>query len=71
MAVITMYVNTDNVGTEDGTTVATGWYDLKAAIDSLTSGNQGDLLTTLLTCAGVPVDRPIGIATKQMTEITA
>lgn len=34
-----------------------------------TSGNQGDLLTTLLTCAGVPLDRPIGIATKQITEI--
>ena len=34
-----------------------------------TKGNQGDLLTTLLTCAGVPVDRPIGIATKQITEI--
>ncbi len=29
------------------------------------SGNQGDLLTTLLTCAGIPLDRPIGIATKQ------
>jgi hypothetical protein len=34
-------------------------------------GNQGDLLTTLLTCAGVPLDRPIGIATKQITEIIA
>jgi hypothetical protein len=32
-------------------------------------GNQGDLLTTLLGCAGVPLDRPIGIATKQITEI--
>ncbi len=32
-------------------------------------GNQGDLLTTLLGCAGVPLDRPIGIATKQLTEI--
>ncbi|MGV3485016.1 MAG: DUF1552 domain-containing protein [Planctomycetaceae bacterium] len=32
-------------------------------------GNQGDLLTTLLTCAGVPMDRPVGIATKQITEI--
>ncbi|WP_153556823.1 DUF1552 domain-containing protein [Roseimaritima sediminicola] len=32
-------------------------------------GNQGDLLTTLLSCAGVPVDRPIGIATKQITEM--
>jgi Protein of unknown function (DUF1552) len=34
-------------------------------------GNQGDLLTTLLACAGVPLDRPIGIATKQLTEIKA
>ncbi len=36
-----------------------------------TKGNQGDLLTTLLSCAGVPLDRPIGIATKQITEIRA
>ncbi|MEZ0389876.1 MAG: DUF1552 domain-containing protein, partial [Verrucomicrobium sp.] len=36
-----------------------------------TKGNQGDLLGTLLTCAGVPLDRPIGIATKQITEIRA
>ncbi len=35
------------------------------------SGNQGDLLGTLLTCAGVPLDRPIGIATKQLTEMIA
>ena len=34
-----------------------------------TRGNQGDLLTTLLTCAGIPVDRPIGIATKQLKEL--
>jgi hypothetical protein len=34
-------------------------------------GNQGDLLTTLLACAGVPVDRPVGIATKQLGEIKA
>jgi hypothetical protein len=34
-------------------------------------GNQGDLLTTLLGCAGVPLDRPIGIATKQIKEIAA
>lgn len=33
--------------------------------------NQGDLLTTLLNCAGVPLDRPVGIATKQITEIKA
>ncbi len=34
-------------------------------------GNQGDLLATLLTCAGVPLDRPIGIATKLLTEMTS
>src|SRR5579862_5560127 len=35
-----------------------------------TKANQGDLLTTLLTCAGIPLDRPIGIATKQLKEMT-
>jgi hypothetical protein len=34
-----------------------------------TKGNQGDLLTTLLTCAGIPLDRPVGIATKQLKEM--
>lgn len=34
-------------------------------------GNQGDLLGTLLTCAGIPLDRPIGIATKQLTQMIA
>ncbi len=34
------------------------------------SGNQGDLLGTLLTCAGIPVDRPLGIATKQFPELS-
>jgi len=34
-------------------------------------GNQGDLLTTLLTCAGIPLDRPIGIATKQIDAMKA
>jgi hypothetical protein len=34
-----------------------------------TKGNQGDLLTTLLNCAGIPLDRPIGIATKQLKEM--
>lgn len=34
-------------------------------------GNQGDLLTTLLSCAGVPLDRPIGIATKELKAIKA
>jgi hypothetical protein len=36
-----------------------------------TKGNQGDLLTTLLACAGIPIDRPVGIATKQIAEIKA
>lgn len=36
-----------------------------------TRGNQGDLLSTLLACAGVPLDRPIGIATTQIAEIKA
>lgn len=36
-----------------------------------TKGNQGDLLTTLLACAGVPIDRPVGIATKQLAELKA
>ena len=36
-----------------------------------TKGNQGDLLTTLLACAGIPIDRPVGIATKQLAEIKA
>lgn len=36
-----------------------------------TRGNQGDLLTTLLTCAGIPLDRPIGNATKQLKEMCA
>lgn len=35
------------------------------------NGNQGDLLTTILTCAGIPLDRPIGIATKQIKQISA
>jgi len=36
-----------------------------------TRGNQGDLLTTLLGCFGIPLDRPIGIATKQITQMRA
>ncbi len=32
-----------------------------------TTGNQGDLLGTLLTAAGIPLDRPIGIGTKVLT----
>jgi hypothetical protein len=53
------------VAGKGGGTLNTGRYlpDIK--------GNQGDLLGTLLTCAGVPLDRPIGIATKQLTEMIA
>jgi hypothetical protein len=36
-----------------------------------TKGNQGDLLTTILACAGIPLDRPVGIATKQLKEMMA
>ncbi len=36
-----------------------------------TQGNQGDLLTTILSCAGIPLDKPIGIATKQISEMKA
>jgi hypothetical protein len=36
-----------------------------------TKGNQGDLLTTLLACANIPLDRPVGIATKQIKEMMA
>lgn len=36
-----------------------------------TKGNQGDLLTTLLACVGIPIDRPVGIATKQIEELKA
>jgi hypothetical protein len=35
-----------------------------------TKGTQGDLLMTLLSCAGVPLDRPIGNSTKKLTELT-
>jgi len=31
-------------------------------------GNQGDLLATLLTCAGVPLDRPVGNSTHTIKE---
>jgi hypothetical protein len=34
-------------------------------------GNQGDLLGTLLTCAGIPLDRPVGMGTRQLTEMVA
>jgi len=48
-----------------GGTLKTGRYIPDA------KGNQGDLLQTLLGCAGIPLDRPIGIATKTLTEMTS
>ena len=36
-----------------------------------TKANQGDLMGTLLTAAGVPLDRPVGIGTKVITEMIA
>ena len=53
------------VAGKGGGTLKTGRYlpDVK--------GNQGDLLGTLLTCAGIPLDRPIGIATKQLSQLVA
>ena len=36
-----------------------------------TKGSQGDLLATLLNCAGIPLDRPIGNQTKLLTEMTS
>jgi len=36
-----------------------------------TTGSQGDLLATLLTCAGIPLDRPIGNSTKVLSEMTS
>lgn len=46
-----------------------GGGSLKTGRFITTKGNQGDLLTTLLACMGVPVDRPLGIATKQIKEM--
>jgi hypothetical protein len=37
---------------------------------SIPKAIQGDILTTLLACAGISVDRPVGIATKQLKEMT-
>ena len=49
--------------------VGGGGGSLKTGRFITTKGNQGDLLTTLLACMGIPVDRPIGIATKQIKEM--
>ena len=49
--------------------VGGGGGSLKTGRFITSKGNQGDLLTTLLACMGIPVDRPIGIATKQIKEM--
>ena len=46
-----------------------GGGSLKTGRFLTTKANQGDLLTTLLACMGVPLDRPIGISTKQIKEM--
>ena len=61
----TTWAQTDEHAGKGGGAIKTGRF-----LSSI-KGNQGDLLTTLLSCAGVPVDRPVGIATKQIAEIKA
>jgi hypothetical protein len=68
MAAVTVYVNTDNVGTEDGTTRATGWNTLADAIADMNAGtfNSDDVT---IECSGatddttsVDISIPNGIA---------
>jgi len=55
MAAVDVYVNTDNGGTEDGTTHATGWATLADAIADMNSGtfNSDDVT---IHCAGATDD---------------
>ncbi len=55
MAAVTVYVNTDNVGTEDGTTHATGWATLADAIADMNAGtfNSDDVT---IECSGATND---------------
>jgi hypothetical protein len=46
-----------------------GGGSLKTGRFLTTKANQGDLLATLLACTGIPLDRPIGNSTKQITEM--
>lgn len=46
-----------------------GGGSLKTGRFLTTKATQGDLLATLLACMGVPLDRPIGNSTKQITEM--
>ncbi len=47
-----------------GGTIRTGRYVQKV------NGNQGDLLTAILARAGVPIEKPIGIGTKMMPDLS-
>jgi len=53
------------VAGKGGGTIKTGRYLPKV------KGTQGDLLGTLLTCAGVPLDRQVGNGTKVLSEVTS
>lgn len=55
MAAVSAYVNTDNVGTEDGTTRATGWATLADAIADMNAGtfNSDDVT---IECSGATND---------------
>lgn len=55
--------------TADDRQMFSNWLSKVRFLSKKDPGNQGDLLTTLLSCAGVPLDRPVGIATKQLKEI--
>jgi hypothetical protein len=47
-----------------GGTIRSGRYVAKA------NGNQGDLLTAILSRAGVPIDRPLGNGTKLLPDLS-
>ena len=46
-----------------------GSYPTKNYTVLQTKGSQGDLMATLLKCAGVPLDRPFGNSSKLLTEM--
>ena len=61
------------IDVDDNTIIKTiaggGGGSLKTGRFLTTKANQGDLLATLLACTGIPLDRPIGNSTKQITEM--
>jgi hypothetical protein len=62
-------INLATTSNTDETTNAKSSSPISSSYFISAKGNQGDLLTTLLACMGVPLDRPIGISTKQIKEI--